>query len=244
MPVSIYNNREQLWEYFGFRHINGPKPWDSFSKAKYIADVRNNFNVPLNEIARKIGDQHSTVQKLYRGYVILLQAESQAGFNREDAIRNKFYFSHLYTAVDQSPYQNFLGITPKNSLKPNPVQKSKLKELRELMIWIYGSRTEKIEPLVRSQNPDLNILREVLGDRRALSAIRAGYSLGRAHEVAIGDERRFQDSLTRAKEDLMEAQGTVTLGYKGDEDHFRFMTDVLAIARTLHSTMEKKFAER
>jgi ParB-like nuclease domain len=25
LPVSIYPKREDLWEYFGFRHVNGPK---------------------------------------------------------------------------------------------------------------------------------------------------------------------------------------------------------------------------
>jgi hypothetical protein len=123
LPVAVYKNRQDLWEYFGFRHINGPKPWDSFSKAKYISDVKDNYKIPLEEIARKIGDQHSTVKKLYRGYVVLLQAESQAGFDRADIIRNKFYFSHLYTALDQQGYQEFLDITPENSLKPHPVKK-------------------------------------------------------------------------------------------------------------------------
>jgi len=34
LPVSRYPNRESLWTYLSFRHINSPKPWDSFSKAK------------------------------------------------------------------------------------------------------------------------------------------------------------------------------------------------------------------
>ncbi len=243
LPVSIYESRKDLWQYFGFRHINGPKPWDSFSKAKYIADVKNNFDIPLDDIARSIGDQHSTVRRLYRGYVVLLQAEASAVFDREDSIRNKFYFSHLYTALDQTPFQSFVGITSANSLKANPVPKSKIKELKELMTWIYGSRERKIQPLVRTQDPDLNTLREVISDRRALSAIRANYSLDRAYEIAIGDERRFQESLTRAKESLTDAQGTVTLGYKGDEDSFELITEIVKVARSLHSTMEKKFGD-
>lgn len=240
LPVSIYENREQLWEYFGFRHINGPKPWDSFSKAKYIVFVKDNFGVSLDEIARKIGDQNLTVQKLYRGYVILLQAESQAGFDREDRIRNKFYFSHLYTATDQLGYQEFLGITAKNSLKPNPVPKPKLGELHELMIWIYGSRAEKKQPIVKTQHPDLTTLRQVISDKRALSALRAGYSLERSYDVARGDKLRFQEALTKAKEDLMEANGFVTLGYTGEEDQIKVVDEILILATDLHATMRIK----
>lgn len=39
LPVSIYDTREELWEYFGFRHINGPQAWDAFSKAQFVAKV-------------------------------------------------------------------------------------------------------------------------------------------------------------------------------------------------------------
>jgi len=246
LPVAIYNDHEELWEYFGFRHINGPKPWDSFSKAKYIADVKDRYNVPLDEIARKIGDQHSTVKKLYRGYVALQQAESQANFDREDIIRNKFYFSHLYTAVDQQGYQEFLGITPESSLKPNPVPKSKLKELHELMVWIYGSKSEGVQPVVRTQSPDLNILREVISKPRALSALRAGYSLDRSYDVAKGDRLRFREALTRAKEDLMEAAGAVALGYigRGDEDLDEMMDEILVIAQDVNESMQSKRAKK
>jgi hypothetical protein len=240
LPVSVYNNREELWAYFGFRHINGPKPWDAFSKAKYVAGVKNNFKIPLDEIARRIGDRHSTVQKLYRGYEILLQAEKAAGFNREDRIKNKFYFSHLYTAVDQGEYQKFLGITSSGSLKPNPIPSPKLGELRELMIWIYGSQRDNKQPVVQSQNPDLNILREVIGDRRALSALRGGISLYRSYEIARGDEQRFQEALTKAKENLTEASGTEVLGYKGDEDAFMLVKEINSVATELHSSMERK----
>ncbi|HEX7314343.1 MAG TPA: ParB N-terminal domain-containing protein [Pyrinomonadaceae bacterium] len=246
LPVAIYNNHEELWEYFGFRHINGPKPWDSFSKAKYIADVKDRYKVPLDEIARKIGDQRSTVKKLYRGYVTLLQAESQADFDREDRIRNKFYFSHLYTAVDQQGYQEFLGISADNSLKPNPVPKSKLKELHELMVWIYGSRAEEVQPLVRTQHPDLTILREVISKPRALSALRAGYSLERSYDVAKGDKLRFREALTKAKEDLMEAAGAVALGYvgRGDEDLDEMMGEIIFIAQDINESMQSKKAKK
>ncbi len=93
VPVFRYPNRQSLWTFCGFRHINGAKPWDAFSKAQYVATVHEQYNVPLDEIARKIGDRHATVKRLYRGYKVLEQAEQKAGFSKEDRVRNKFYFS-------------------------------------------------------------------------------------------------------------------------------------------------------
>lgn len=172
LPVSVYDSKESLWEYFGFRHVNGPKEWDSFSKAAYIAQVRREYDVPLNEIARKIGDQHSTVTRIYRGFVLLEQAEKHTGFKREDRIANRFHFSHLYTAADQKEFQSFLGVDPLGSLRDNPVPSKHLPQLEELMVWLFGSKKDGKAPVVQQQNPDLKRLRSVLGNRQALYALR------------------------------------------------------------------------
>lgn len=240
LPVSKYGTRKDLWQYFGFRHINGAQPWDAFSKAKYVKEVHELYGKSLDEIANSIGDRHATVKRLYRGYKLLEQAEGSGGFNREDRVRNRFYFSHLYTAADQPEFQKFLGIDSDKSLRSNPVPKGKVTELNELMVWLYGSRSSGKAPLVQSQNPDLNRLREIVGKQNALSALRTGMSLERAFEVGIGDKRRFREALTRAKEEMQQAKGTVTTGDTGEQDLFDTIMDILAYAGTIKDEMENK----
>ncbi|MEW5958588.1 MAG: hypothetical protein AB1801_12730 [Chloroflexota bacterium] len=238
LPAIVYSSRESLWTSLGFRHINGIKPWDSFSKAKYVAEVHETYGIPLPEIAQKIGDRHATVKRLYRGYKILQQAESQAGFDKEDAARSRFYFSHLYTAADQKEFQEFLDINPETSLRPNPVPDSKLTELGQLMTWLYGKKSAGIEPVVRTQNPDLNTLRRVISKPVSLSALQSGHSLELSYAVAIGDRRRFRDALTSAKLELQNAKATVTTGYRGEEDLYDTITDIIRLAETIESEMK------
>ncbi len=240
LPVSVYPDKESLWEYFGFRHVNGPKEWDSFSKASYIAMVRRTYNISLEEIARKIGDRHKTVERIYRGYVLLEQAEERAGFDRNDRIANRFYFSHLYTAADQKEFQNFLGIDPQKSLSDNPVPKNHMPQLKELMTWLFGSRSENKSPVVQKQNPDLGHLREVIGNKQALYGLRSGLTLQRSYDISQGDERRFQEALVRAKDSLQEAKATVTTGYKGEKDMVDVMEGILSLAKSISTEMKAK----
>jgi hypothetical protein len=236
LPVSIYGNREDLWEYFGFRHINGPKSWDAEPKAKYVATVHEKYKVPLPEIARKIGDQHSYVKRIYRGYVLLEQAE-KAGFNREDRKANRFNFSHLYTAADQQQFQKFLGIESEGSLKRDPVPKSKLDDLKQLMVWLYGSKSEDKAPIIRTQNPDLNYLRQVMSNKTGLAALRSGLPLDRALQLSKGDEQVFREALLKGKVSLQEAKSVVTTGYKGDEEDDALIRDVRKIMESIESEM-------
>lgn len=163
-----------------------------------------------------------------------------AGFNKADRVRNRFYFSHLYTAADQPEFQRFLGIQAEKSLGPNPVPKSRLNELLELMEWLYGSKAKQKEPVVLTQSPDLNVLREVISKTESLAALRAGFSVQRAHEISLGDERRFREALTRAKEDMQQAKGSVTTGYSGQGDLWETMEQILRIATSVKEEMERK----
>lgn len=240
LPVSIYDDRKDLWEYLGFRHINGPKEWDAFSKARYVAKVREQYKIELEEIARRIGDKHAFVKRIYRGYLLVQQAEEEADFSADDINKNRFNFSHLYTAASEPEFQRFLGIDASNSLQPHPVPKEKLGELKELMLWLYGSKSAKKLPLVRTQNPDLNILREVIAKPSALAVLRSGYPLSRAYDVSIGDARRFEEALTRAKEDLLLAKGTVTTGYSGGEALFTVIGEIVQVASKIEEEMRAK----
>lgn len=244
LPVSVYTSREELWQYFGFRHINGPKAWDPYSKAVYIAEVHEKYKKPLAEIAESIGDRHSTVQRLYRGLKLLEQAESQGVWDREDRATQRLSFSHLYTAAAQPEFQKFLGIFDRDSLKPHPVPSKHRSQLQELMVWLYGSKSKSKAPLVVSQNPDLNRLRAVIAHRKGLDAIRAGYPLERAFTISIGDQLRFREALTRAKEELQQAKATVTTGYKGETDLVDTTREILAYAQSIQLEMKLKQRER
>lgn len=240
LPVSIYPDKKSLWEYFGFRHVNGPMEWNSISKAAYVAQVRRKYNIPLEEIARKIGDKHQTVVKMYRGYLLLEQAERTGSFNADDRKANHFNFSHLYTAATYKEFLTFLGVDQQSSLKENPVPKTHLRNLQEFMIWLFGSKRDDKLPIVEKQNPDLNLLRKVIGNKQALLALRSGISLSRSHEISLGDRRLFQEALLRTKDALHEAKSTVTTGYKGEADLLNMMDEILQLANSIAEEMHKK----
>lgn len=244
LPVAVYQKREHVWSYLGFRHINGPKPWDALGKAQFVAKIYEKQGLSLDQIAQQIGDRNATVKRLYRGFTLLRQAESQAGFERADAVRARFYFSHLYTAADQTEFQKFLGISAESSLKKNPVSPRKRKELAELMLWIYGSRNQQKEPIVQTQFPDLNILRTVISTASGIRALRAGYGLARAHEISIGDAERFREAMTQARENLVQANGTVVNGYRGESDLATVSEDVVKLAQNVATEVGKKYSPK
>ncbi|MGH6690281.1 MAG: hypothetical protein ACREF4_06350 [Gammaproteobacteria bacterium] len=242
LPVCTYPNRKSLWAYVGFRHVKGAMVWDSWSKAQYIAQVKNAFGIPLPEIAESIGDNNQTVLRLYRGLMVLNQAVEQTGYRLDDRSRGHLSFSHLYTGLDYSGFQGHLGLEKNGGYKPNPVAKRYWPNLRELMVWLYGSKEEAKAPLVRTQNPDLKRLDDVLKDPKALSALRSGLGLEVSHQLSRSEAARFREVLTHAKYDLQQAKGLVLEGFKGERDLFDTTQSICQLAESLRDDMTHRLS--
>ena len=235
LPVVI-KTREEVWSYVGFKHVNGPQAWDSIAKAQYIHRVHQAYGISLDEIAKTIGDRHDTVARLFRGYSVLKQAQLRTGFDPDDARQRKFPFSHLWTGIGYASIRAFLGLTRDRLELPDPVPEENLENLKEFMIWLYGSQQNDIEPRIKRQNPDLRNLAEVLGSPRGEKVLRAGLPLSAAHAASLGDERLFQDALTQAEAALRSAKGYVATGYNGE-------TDVLETAKALSTQARSLYRE-
>lgn len=236
----VITTRKAVWRYLGFKHVNGPASWGSYSKAKYIAQVHNDYGVPLEGIAEQIGDTHSTVERLYRGLMVIEQAEAEGVFDRANSFR-KFGFSHIYTGLDKPGMQKFLGLQQRKRDSRRPVVKSKVKNLGELCLWLYGDASQEVEPVMRSQNPDLKILDAVLLDPTGIRSLRDGLPLSLAREAALGDERLFRAALQESKQSLQRAHATLTTGFDPrDTDSLRLASEIEDLAADLHAEMVAK----
>jgi hypothetical protein len=238
LPV-VTCKRGEIWQYVGFKHVNGPQQWQSYSKARYIAWVHNELKVPLDEIAEQIGDQHSTVKRLYRAWMVLEQAERARVFAKEDRAKKHFSFSHLYTGLDYPGHQKFLGLKETSFDTRSPVPKSKLHNLGELCEWIYGSQSKQKNPVITSQNPDLRILDEVLLTRNGVAALRKGLPLLVARDIGKGDEQLFREALIAAKQSLQEVRGKLLSGYAGEADLLQTAQEIVDLANSIHREMTK-----
>jgi len=240
LPVVMSKSREALWRFLGFRHVNGPAKWSSYAKATYIAEVHHKWGIPLAQIAEQIGDYHNTVQRLYRGLMVLEQAEKKGVYNRADSFRTKLAFSHLYTGLDYEEISRFLELADKSKETKNPVPTKKIKALGELLTWLYGSKKEKVAPVVQSQNPHLRQLSAVIGKRESLAALRAGEDLSRAFELSRPSSTILEESLLTGKRSLTTAQSHITTGYDKSEALLRIAGSVADIADDVYEQMRQK----
>ena len=238
LPVVICE-REKVWQYVGFKHINGPQPWQSYAKARYIAWLHNELKVPLDEIASSIGDRHWTARRLYRGLMVLNQAQSAGVLDSKEKWNISFSFLRLYIGLGYPNIQAFIGLDNETGYQPDPISSEYITHLGELCLWLYGQDSADKRPLVKSHNPDLRRLDSAIGNQAGLLALRRGLSLDTAVDFSIGDEGLFKGHLLEVRLLLQRARSRQPTGDRGDPGALRTANEILDLAEQLVIDMEQ-----
>ena len=249
--VSVYPvaSRERARAFIGFKHINGPAKWDAYAKARFAADwyrAAQSEGVGLEQIATAIGDRHDTVKRMVSAIYVLEQARENGLFEIEDRHTRKFNFSHLYTALSRSQYMEYLGLEAawaRHDPRPDQVPGEKIDRLKQVLVWIYGSKTDGVEPVVRTQNPDIKRLGEVLANAEGRHVLEQGRSLDEAHASTESADTRFTASLLRARDGIRDAAGSLRAYDGKDQSLLDIADDVRETAEVVHSRMAKKRRE-
>ncbi|MBJ9616270.1 hypothetical protein KTE49_11930 [Burkholderia multivorans] len=242
--VTVYRvgSIEEARAFIGFKHINGPHRWESFAKAKFVTNwykAGRDAGLTIDDIARELGDDNKTIRNMIAGMLTLEQAE-QNGFSIQDKYaRGRFGFSHLYTALSRGEYQDFLGLKKGWSQHPedNPVPESHIEQLNEIMLWLYGSKARDKAPLIRSQNPDLADLGDVLKNRVALATIRANGTLAQALVEIKPVNTLLADSMVEANAKLRESVSLAARADKHDESLYEIAKQIQLQARSLFTLL-------
>lgn len=246
--VSVYRvaSRAKARAFIGFKHINGPAKWDAYAKARFAAAWYRDAQyegVGLEHIATAIGDRHDTVKRMVSAIYVLEQASEEGLFSIEDRDTRKFSFSHLYTALSRSQYMDYLGLEAgwtRHDPRPNQVPPQKLEQLKEVLVWIYGSKKDGMRPVVRTQNPDIKRLGEVLATREGRHVLRQTDDLDKAHASTQSVDMRLTASLLRARTAIRNAAGSLRAYDGEDQSLLDIAGDVKATADSVYLTMAQK----
>lgn len=244
--VLVYRveQKSDAQAFIGFKHINGPHRWDAYAKAKFVADLYRkgrSKGLTIDEIARQTGDKNNVIRSYIASIFVLDQAHENDIYDiRDREAKGKFAFSHLYTALNNVNFRDFLGLKKGWDETPSdtPISRRKYSELKSVFTYIYGSKSDAKPRLVESQNPDLANLGRCLADPEASVLLASGETLENALAVIEGD-KLFNETLVIASLKLQSALNLLAR-YDGNPSLLRTAKTIVERATMIHREMSEK----
>ena len=230
ISAVFVDTAEQARHFIGFKHINGPRKWDAISKAKYASDWFDS-GASLEEISKHLGDTFNTVHRLVHGYRVYQQA-LQEGFDPDKRTSRRFAFSHLYTAITRASIRDWLELTEDS--EGSPVPAANTDKLLNLMSWLYG-QGEREPALIRSQNPDLNRLANIMAQERPRQVLLETRDFGAAWEELEPPKARLEAALVQAVRQT-EISASLASSFDGRETVFELGQRLYKGARSVFLT--------
>lgn len=230
IPCLIFDDKDEILKYLGYRHITGIKSWKLLEKARYITKLQTDFykdeslQFASREIAKMIGSRRDYVQRILVGYQLYSTIENNGFYDIKDLNDTTFHFNYIADSLSRSKIEAFLGVDLDNE---NPTKDVNLSHLKEWTNWLFN---KDLPNKIIGDSEHLNVLNKILDAPLALKAFRDGEKLFKAFEFTDGINEQFQNAILEATVQLEKAD---SLTHKVNGFYSGLMDDLLNINKII-----------
>ena len=241
IPVFIFDGREDIMDYLGYRHVTGVKSWGALAKARYLSELYKNLsqqneNEKYRFLARKIGSKADYVQRLLIGYQLYLILENEYYFQIKNLDEESIEFSNLVDAtLRYTNLRRFLNIDVQEE---NALENLNKQHFIELTHWLFEKNSENFTRVGESRN--IVILNKVVGNEMALKAFRNGLSLADAYLLTSAKEDLLQNSIKDSLRSLQKANELLPLVEDVEPTLVDDLRSISRYAKALHDAILTK----
>ncbi|MAX86740.1 MULTISPECIES: hypothetical protein [Thalassolituus] len=234
LPCIIFESRESIEQYLGYRHVTGVKSWGVLAKARYLKTLaRHSEGEDISELskdlARKIGSRSDYVRHLLVAYDVYEVVVENGYFRVPGLNETTIHFNYFVDSIRRENVREFLCVDLNSDF---PVKNLNIDNLNELVHWFF-EKNRDLKTKVKGDSSSLSDLDDVLGSEVALEEFRKTGSINEAIKYISQSPETFTEELEIALDCLKRANSYI----HRIDSHGKYDMDLLREIRDLLSTM-------
>ena len=241
IPALEFPNREDILGYLGYRHITGIKQWSPLAKARYLKQLRAQYDedhvAAHKALARTIGSKSTNVAKLLVGYALLEHARDTGILSEIKQEEDDLEFSLLTTGIGYEGIQKLIGLS---GIADVELAGLKNDEFEEFFKWVFDRRGGST---VLGESRKFKELNQIVVHADALAAVRRGESIDTAFLYTSGPLEALRKFMMEAEKSLKAAQETSTHATGIEEADVTFSHRLSRAAQNLHLSLKASSTE-
>lgn len=171
IPCILFEEREEILKYLGYKHITGVKSWSILSKAKYLYESKNNnknIKHQSRELAKRIGSRSDYVKRLIIGYEIYNIIQNEKFYNIDKLNKDTLYFNYIADFLRYENINNFINVDLNSE---NPLVKLNKQNL-QILIQVFFERNRNDFYVNNANLRKLNkIFLDTIGSQKFLNGL-------------------------------------------------------------------------
>lgn len=243
LPCIEYRSRKDVLRYLGYRHITGVKQWDSLSKAKYLAQLRDEFysgilqQKQLKALANDIGSKPAYVGKLLTALNLYIKAENEKFFKLGIRLED-IEFSYLTTALNYNPIIEWLGLESGVDVDMEALD---LERLKLAFSWMFAKDQQGRTILGESRN--LKELACIVESQDAIDVLIETGRIGEAFLYTDGPQAALQNAIEDTQNKLLTIWNMLPKTRPLTEEHAALAQNLFEEAKDIRNYIREKMDE-
>lgn len=240
IPCILYNKREDVLDYLGYRHITGVKDWGALEKARYLDQL---YQIHIEDtqpdeiyskLAKMIGSRADYVSKLHMALKLYDKANDQAYYGA-DIKEEDISFSWLTTALGYKGIRDFIGL----SLSDCCLQNLNEENYRKIFTWLfYPGKT------VIKESRQISELAKIVESSTALEHLEGGSTIDESLLYTSAPSEAFIEMLRRSKQQLIQAKESVEQLREEPDEAKDLLEDISKLVKTIVGALKENFDKR
>lgn len=236
VPAFVFEQREDILAYLGYRHVTGVKSWGALPKAKYLFELFQLIkdDISLKDkcklLAKQIGSRGDYVLRLLTSYELFLEMEKNEFFGIKNLSEENIEFSNLVDSATRfGNISKFLNIDFDNEI---PLKNLDLDRYNELAEWLFNRDEDNKTKL--GENRNIRLLNQVVANDKALSAFRADTNIKEAYLLTSVPDEIFTKSISSSLKNLRNADDVKkSLNSKIPDDTFNDLEELESLVKQI-----------
>ncbi len=199
VPCLVFDDKNDILRYLGFRHITGIKSWRLLEKARYLSDLKDSefknlsFVEACRSISKSIGSSSNYIKRLLVGFELYKKVEDENFYSIKGLNDTRFHLNYFTDSLSKENIKNFIDVSLNVE---KPLENLKDENLKKLVVWWFD-KTEG-NSRVLGDTSGLKMLDAVISNSVALAAFEKGTSIEIAYELTDDYEKLFEREIRKS----------------------------------------------
>jgi len=241
IPCILFEKREDISQYLGYRHVTGVKPWGMLEKARYLNRLvltleSKSFQEQAREMAKTIGSRSDYVKRVLPAYQIYLKVQDNNFFKIKKLDDTTLHFNYFADSLRHENIKNFINVDLNSE---NPIEKLELSQL-EILTKLFFEKNDQNKSRVLGNSDNLTKLNKVLGNKEVTKLFLDGMPLKDAYSLVEVDSETFHGELEKALQNLKNANSYIHRVEEHLDSDIDTLKEIVDLCKIIKSSIVSK----